>query len=496
MLSSSSLSNLFTNQTFFPLKFHPIVQLCCSIQNSPNPKQKDSITELKIPFLPIKSPKRVVLVRHGQSTWNEQGRIQGSSNFSVLTQKGETQAEISRQMLLNDSFDICFASPLARSRRTAEVIWNTREEAIIDDYDLREIDLYSFQGLLKQEGKDKFGEAYLEWQRDAPNFSIDGHYPVRELWSRARNCWNKILDHDGISVLVVAHNAVNQALICTAIGLSTEYFRILVQSNCGVTVLDFAPQAEGGPPRVRLNRVNQTPYSPITAPSSDGRKSTKRIILACHGPTLRSIEEIRATPKNGPMNMLGIIQSQKTAELLLDSKVNTIIYSTQTASFETAMTISKVQESADCLGADCVPRYVDMKTLPDLEVESILWQSKQGALEVSEFVPGWLNEFDDGVIPEIWDRSGKVWKALLEEFSDKSEEEENVVVVGHAAVNMALIGHCLNLTEEWMGSFHLDSGSISVIDFPDGPTGRGIIRCTNYTAHLGRWAVPVTSSTV
>ena len=47
---------------------------------------------------------------------------------------------------------------------------------------------------------------------------IDGHYPVRELWERARSCWTKILAHDSRSVLVVAHNAVNQALVATAIG--------------------------------------------------------------------------------------------------------------------------------------------------------------------------------------------------------------------------------------------------------------------------------------
>lgn len=57
---------------------------------------------------PIRTHKRVVLVRHGESTWNAIGRIQGSSDFAVLTPKGEIQAETSRQMLLGDNFDICF----------------------------------------------------------------------------------------------------------------------------------------------------------------------------------------------------------------------------------------------------------------------------------------------------------------------------------------------------------------------------------------------------
>lgn len=53
---------------------------------------------------------------------------------------------------------------------------------------------------------------------DAANFNIDGHYPVRELWVRAKSCWARILAHESRSVLVVAHNAVNQALVATAIG--------------------------------------------------------------------------------------------------------------------------------------------------------------------------------------------------------------------------------------------------------------------------------------
>lgn len=72
---------------------------------------------------------------------------------------------------------------------------------------------------MKHEGKAKFGEAFHQWQVDAANFIIDGHYPVRELWARARSCWNRILLHESRSVLVVAHNAVNQALIATAIGI-------------------------------------------------------------------------------------------------------------------------------------------------------------------------------------------------------------------------------------------------------------------------------------
>ncbi|KAK9266408.1 hypothetical protein L1049_025265 [Liquidambar formosana] len=481
--------------SFFTIRSSSSLQEIEKPQGSSEERELSSELYASTPFPPIRAAKRVVLVRHGQSTWNEEGRIQGSSNFSVLTQKGEAQAETSRQMLFDDSFDICFTSPLIRSKRTAEIIWGARKEDMIMESDLREIDLYSFQGLLKHEGKAKFGAAYRQWQIDAANFIIDGHYPVRELWARARSCWTKILAHESRSVLVVAHNAVNQALVATAIGLGTEYFRILLQSNCGVTVLDFSPRAEGGSPYICLNRLNQTPSSPVAAGSSGGRKACKRIILVCHGFSQSNTEASFPSFWDRPMNMLGVIQSQKTAELLLDLNVSSILSSPKSPCVETAMAISRVQEAADCLGAaDCVPRYVETKQMQDLDVENIFRQSNKDAAEVPSLQPGWLNEYEDEVMTALWDQSGKAWQSLLDELSEESKPEKIAVVVGHPAVHIALMGHCLNLTKEWMGSFHLDAGSISVIDFPDGVAGRGVIRCINYTAHLGRWSIPITRS--
>ena len=96
---------------------------------------------------------------------------------------------------------------------------------------------------------------------------------------------------------------------------------------------------------------------------------------------------------------------------------------------------------------------------------------------------------------DLWNQAGKVWQILLEELSNPSDQQKIVVAVGHPSLHIALLGHCLNLTQDWMGSFHLDEGSVSIIDFPDGPSGRGVVRCINYTAHLGRWAIPITKPT-
>lgn len=108
---------------------------------------------------------------------------------------------------------------------------------------------------------------------------------------------------------------------------------------------------------------------------------------------------------------------------------------------------------------------------------------------------GWLNRLEGEITTPLWDQSDVAWKRLLQELSQGGEESV-VVAVGHPAAHIAMMVRCLNLTKEWMGSFHLDAGSISVIDFPDGPSGKGVIRCINYTAHLGRWSIPITRSTL
>lgn len=253
-----------------------------------------------------------------------------------------------------------------------------------------------------------------------------------------------------------------------------------MQSNCGVSVLDFTPRADGGSPHVCLNRLNQTPGSPLAGGSSGGRKASKQIILVCHGQS-----DYEASTNDQPMNMLGVIQSQKTAELLLDLRVTSIVRSSTTASIETAGVISRVQEAAGCLGVDSVPRYVNTKQINELDVEDIIHKSNKVAASISQM--------EEETVSALWNRSEKAWESLLDELSSDEDTGDAMVVVGSPTAHISLIAQCLNLDKKCLELFHLDAGSISVIDFPDGPSQRGVIRCTNYTAHLGRWSVPITT---
>merc|ERR1711920_251732 len=97
---------------------------------------------------------------------------------------------------------------------------------------------------------------YPIWKNQPSKFEVDGNFPVRELWHRASLTWNRVLKEDATNTLVVAHNAINQALICNSVGLDPTYFRRLVQSNGALTALDFFPSVDNRVPKVVIDRMN------------------------------------------------------------------------------------------------------------------------------------------------------------------------------------------------------------------------------------------------
>jgi broad specificity phosphatase PhoE len=83
------------------------------------------------------------LIRHGKSTWNETGRIQGQTDV-LLSEEGLSQARQLHQRIKDWSFDAVYSSDLQRARQTAEIALPNHELQF--DQRLREIHLGDFQG--------------------------------------------------------------------------------------------------------------------------------------------------------------------------------------------------------------------------------------------------------------------------------------------------------------------------------------------------------------
>ncbi|EFJ14807.1 hypothetical protein SELMODRAFT_445834 [Selaginella moellendorffii] len=184
---------------------------------------------------PLAAGKRFFLVRHGLSSWNEEGRIQGSSDKSVLTEIGVSQAQRCKHALSKIKFDKCYASPISRAKSSAEIMWSGREEPLIFLESLGEANLLFLEGMKNQDARQEFPELFKAWREDPRNFNVNGVYPVVNLWGRAKKAWAEMLAGSGQTVLVVTHKSILRALICTALGLEPERFRAIDINNSGIS---------------------------------------------------------------------------------------------------------------------------------------------------------------------------------------------------------------------------------------------------------------------
>ncbi|XP_059291770.1 probable 2-carboxy-D-arabinitol-1-phosphatase [Lycium ferocissimum] len=203
----------------------------------------------------LATPKKVTLVRHGLSSWNEEGRIQGSSNLSILSEKGAMQAERCKMALADMHFDQCFASPISRAKTTAEIIWQGKEEPLVFLDSLKEAHLYFLEGMKNEDAKRIYPKEYTTWREDPSNFCVDGVYPLEEIWGTAHEAWKEILLTPGEHFLVVTHKSILRALICTALGLGPERFRSVDINNGGLCVFKFNKEGEA-----MLHSLNMTAH--------------------------------------------------------------------------------------------------------------------------------------------------------------------------------------------------------------------------------------------
>ena len=103
------------------------------------------------------------IFRHGQSTYNLQGKTQGRSNDSVLTELGKMQAKDVGKRLKNKMIEIIVCSPLQRVRQTAQYVNECLGVAVEIDERFNEIDVGQAEGLYRNDIAIKFPEVYAKW---------------------------------------------------------------------------------------------------------------------------------------------------------------------------------------------------------------------------------------------------------------------------------------------------------------------------------------------
>lgn len=148
---------------------------------------------------------RIFLVRHGETEWNTQNRLQGNKD-SPLTLRGIKQAHQVKKSLERFSIDQAYVSPLKRARVTAEIILQDRKlEAAVKDQ-LREINLGPWEGKTRQETALSHPDAYKAFWERPDLFNLLGADTFPELQDRMVKELEQIFIHgNNKNILVVSH---------------------------------------------------------------------------------------------------------------------------------------------------------------------------------------------------------------------------------------------------------------------------------------------------
>ncbi|MFD9409277.1 histidine phosphatase family protein [Streptomyces sp. NPDC059989] len=185
-----------------------------------------------------KPGRKIVLWRHGQTSWNLERRFQGSTDIE-LTEAGVAQARRSARLLASLRPDAIVASDLRRASDTAAELAAVTGLPVAHDASLRETYAGEWQGLTHDEILAKYGEQYAAWKRGEPVRRGGGELET-EVADRAAPV---VLEHadrlpEGGTLVVVSHGGTIRTTIGRLLGLEAYYWEGLGGlSNCCWSVL-------------------------------------------------------------------------------------------------------------------------------------------------------------------------------------------------------------------------------------------------------------------
>lgn len=164
---------------------------------------------------------RLCLVRHGETAWNADRRLQGHIDVA-LNEVGREQAAATAACLPPGLFAACYSSDLQRAFETALLAGAAAGLTPSKTPALRERHYGCFQGLTYAEAKQRFPEVYARFEARDPDFEFpDGGESLQAFSARVRTALDAIvLRHAGACVLVVTHGGVLDVVHRLATGKS------------------------------------------------------------------------------------------------------------------------------------------------------------------------------------------------------------------------------------------------------------------------------------
>ncbi len=180
---------------------------------------------------------RITAIRHGETAWNVDTRIQGQLDIG-LNAKGRWQAERAGAALAADCVDAVYSSDLARAHGTALYIAKPHGLRVHTNKALRERGFGEFEGKTFAEIEATMPEQALLWRKRDPDFAPPGGESLLQLGQRVKQCIQAIAeDNVGKHIVIVSHGGVMDVLYRAATGLDIQAARTWDLHNAAVNRL-------------------------------------------------------------------------------------------------------------------------------------------------------------------------------------------------------------------------------------------------------------------
>ena len=186
----------------------------------------------------------IYLARHGQTDWNLEHRLQGGTDIA-LNALGRRQAAQLAERMRGIRLDAVYASPLSRSRETAEIAHGSVPVRIVAG--LAERRLGKFEGRRTDQSDPGAAQEY-EKRSQEPDDSLDGGESLNQFFERVRAAIAEIRARNPSgTILIVGHGVTNQMIVRALLGLSAAQGRSFQQANDDLYLIDVE---RGGPSRL------------------------------------------------------------------------------------------------------------------------------------------------------------------------------------------------------------------------------------------------------
>lgn len=187
---------------------------------------------------------RIYLIRHGQTDWNIQGKIQGSHDIP-LNGTGLKQAEMLAAGMESRPVKKIFTSTLKRAMATAEALGSRQEAEIIPMPQLIEVEFGKWEGLTWEEIENRYPKEYRHWVSDPAQAAPPGGESQKEIINRCKTALNEIIKQTGgrEDIAVVSHGATLAWLVSLMLGPDVEDESMIVE-NASITTVHYSPLTE------------------------------------------------------------------------------------------------------------------------------------------------------------------------------------------------------------------------------------------------------------